>query len=345
MVISEKGTSLRVSSDDLRALAETIFKKRGVPKKDAVLVADILIEANLRGHDSHGVIRIPNWVKGLDCGALKSVCQPLVVRDKGATALINGDSGLGPVVAKKATGLVLQKAKNFGVGLVSVRKASHIGILQYYSQWLAENGVIGIVLTNTEPGVAPFGSRQQILGTNPLTISVPSAGTPYLVDMSTSVAARGKIVNALERGESIPEGWAIDEKGNPTTNPTDALKGALLPAGGPKGSALAIMIDFLAGGLAGGSVGTKVSGTMNTDQEITKGDMFLAIDPSSIGSKRRFIGCVEELASEIHHSQPLPGTEMVLMPGEFEQIQKKKNLECGIDITKRLLAEIQKLAE
>ena len=101
-----------------------------------------------------------------------------------------------------------------------MRKASHIGILQYYSQWLAENGVIGIVLTNTEPGVAPFGSRQQILGTNPLTISVPSAGTPYLVDMSTSVAARGKIVNALERGESIPDGWAIDEKGNPTTNPT-----------------------------------------------------------------------------------------------------------------------------
>ena len=108
-----------------------------MPKKDAVLVADILIEANLRVNDSHGVISIPNWIKGLDCGALKSACQPSVVRDKGATALIHGDNGLGPVVAKKATGLVLQKAKNFGVGLVSVRKASHIGILQYYSQWLS----------------------------------------------------------------------------------------------------------------------------------------------------------------------------------------------------------------
>ena len=345
MVISKNETSLHVSSGDLRALAETIFRKRGVPKKDAVLVADILIEANLRGHDSHGVIRIPNWIKGLDCGALKSVCQPSIVRDKGATALIHGDYGLGPVVAKKATDLVLQRAKNFGVGVVSVRKASHIGILQYYSQWLAEKGVIGIVVTNTEPGVAPFGSRQPILGTNPITISVPSAGTPYLVDMSTSVAARGKIVNALERGESIPEGWAIDKEGNPTTNPTDALEGALLPAGGPKGSALAIMIDFLAGGLAGGSVGKKVSGTMNTDQEITKGDMFLAIDPGSIGSKRRFVGCVEELASEIHHSQPLPGAETVLMPGEFERIQKKKNLKNGIAITRKLLAEIHKLAD
>ena len=345
MMISRNASSLQVSSDGLRALAETIFRKRGVPKKDAVLVADILIEANLRGHDSHGVIRIPNWIKGLDCGALKSVCQPSVVRDKGATALIHGDYGLGPVVAKKATDLVLQKAKNFGVGVVSVRKASHIGILQYYSQWLAEKGMIGIVVTNTEPGVAPFGSRQQILGTNPLTISVPSEGAPYLVDMSTSVAARGKIVSALERGESIPEGWAIDGEGNPTTNPTEALKGALLPAGGAKGSALAIMIDFLAGGLAGGSVGTKVSGTMNTDQEITKGDMFLAIDPGSIGSKRRFVGCVEELASEIHDSQPLPGIEMVLMPGEFERIQKKKNLKNGIDITEKLLTEIQKLAE
>jgi len=345
MVISKNENSLYVSSDRLRALAETIFRKRDVPRKDAVLVADILIEANLRGHHSHGVIRIPSWVKGLDCGALKSVCQPSVVRDKGATALIHGDYGLGPVVAQKATDLVLQKAKNFGIGLVSVSKASHIGILQYYSQWLADKGVIGIVLTNTEPGVAPFGSRQKILGTNPLTISVPSAGTPYLVDMSTSVAARGKIVNALERGESIPEGWAIDEDGNPTTNPTDALQGSLLPAGGPKGSALAVMIDLLAGGLAGGSVGTKVSGTMNTDQEITKGDMFLAIDPGAIGSKQSFVGCVEDLASEIHHSQPLPGVENVLMPGEFEQIQKKKNLKFGIDITKKLLAQIQNLAE
>ena len=133
MVILKKGTSLRVSSDNLRALAETIFQKRGVPKKDAVLVADILIEANLRGHDSHGVIRIPNWIKGLDCGALKPACQPSVVRDKGATALLHGDSGLGPVVAKKATDLVLQKAKNFGVGLVSVRKASHIGIFKAFT--------------------------------------------------------------------------------------------------------------------------------------------------------------------------------------------------------------------
>ncbi|MDA0656541.1 MAG: Ldh family oxidoreductase, partial [Proteobacteria bacterium] len=181
--------------ETLRALAEQVFEGRGVPKADATTVADILIEANLRGHDSHGVIRIPKWVVGLDCGALKAECKPIVIRDKGSTAMMHGDRGLGPVVARQATSLVLQKAKEFGIGLVSVRKASHVGILQYYSEWLAENGVIGIVMTNTESGVAPFGSRQPILGTNPLTIAVPSAGKPYLVDMSTSVVARGKIVN------------------------------------------------------------------------------------------------------------------------------------------------------
>ena len=116
MVISKKATSLRISSDDLRALAEIIFQKRGVPKKDAILVADILIEANLRGHDSHGVIRIPNWVKGLDCGALKSACQPSVVRDKGATALIHGDSGLGPVVAKKQQVSYFKRLKTLVLG-------------------------------------------------------------------------------------------------------------------------------------------------------------------------------------------------------------------------------------
>jgi L-2-hydroxycarboxylate dehydrogenase (NAD+) len=315
--------------ENLRSLAEQVFESRGVPKADAATVADILIEANLRGHDSHGVIRIPKWVVGLDCGALKAECNPIVIRDKGSTAMMHGDRGLGPVVARQATSLVLQKAKEFGIGLVSVRKASHVGILQYYSEWLAENGVIGIVMTNTESGVAPFGSRQPILGTNPLTIAVPSAGKPYLVDMSTSVVARGKIVNALERGESIPEGWAVDKDGKPTTDPAAALAGALLPAGGPKGSGLAIMIDLLTGALSGGSVGTKVGGTMNTDQEITKGDMFMAIDPGAVGSLERYVTCVEELAAEIHGSKPAPGVKNVLMPGEFERAAKKERFVGG----------------
>lgn len=345
MAKSENKSLRTVSADELRALAEAVFEARGVPAGDAALVADILIEANLRGHDSHGVIRIPKWALGLDSGALNAECAPVVIREKGATAMILGDRGLGPVVARQATDIVLQNAKEYGIGLVSVRKASHIGILQYYSQWLAENGVIGIVMTNTESGVAPFGSRQPILGTNPLTISVPSAGDPYLVDMSTSVVARGKIVNALERGESIPEGWAVDKNGSPTTDPAAALAGALLPSGGPKGSGLAIMIDLLTGALAGGSVGTGVGGTMNMDQEITKGDMFLAIDPGAVGPHARFVACVEELAAEIHGSKPAPGVKKVLMPGEFERAAKKDRLKNGIGVPKDLLAEIKKLAK
>lgn len=334
-----------LQADELRALAEQVFRSRGVPEGDAATVADILIEANLRGHDSHGVIRIPKWVVGLDSRTIKPECLPQIILDKGGTAMIHGDQGLGPVVARQATSLVLSKAKEFGIGLVSVRQASHIGILQYYSQWLAENGVIGIVMTNTEAGVAPFGSRQQILGTNPLTIAVPSGGVPYLVDMSTSVVARGKIVNALERGEDIPLGWAVDKDGQPTTDPQAALDGALLPAGGPKGSGLAIMIDLLTGALAGESVGTSVKGTMNTDQGITKGDMFMAIDPGAVGSLEHFVRCVEELAAEVHASQPVPGVQKVLMPGEFERAFKAERLENGIAVPDDLLAEIRKLAE
>ena len=333
-----------LTADELRDLAARVFLSRGVPEDDAATVSDILIEANLRGHDSHGVIRIPKWVVGLDSGALKPVCSPQVIHDKCGTAMIHGDHGLGPVVARQATSMVLGKAKEFGIGLVSVRKASHIGILQYYSQWLAENGVIGIVMTNTESGVAPFGSRQQILGTNPLTIAVPSGGEPYLVDMSTSVVARGKIVNALERGEDIPLGWAVDKDGNPTTDPQAALDGALLPAGGPKGSGLAIMVDLLTGALAGESVGTGVKGTMNTDQGITKGDMFMAIDPGAVGSLDRYVDSVNALAAEVHGSQPVPGVEKVLMPGEFERANKADRLKNGVAVPDDLLAEIRKLA-
>ncbi len=334
-----------LTADELRDLATRVFLSRGVPEDNAETVSDILIEANLRGHDSHGVIRIPRWVVGLDSGALKPVCSPEVIHDKGGTAMIHGDQGLGPVVARQATSMVLGKAKEFGIGLVCVRKASHIGILQYYSQWLAENGVIGIVMTNTESGVAPFGSRQQILGTNPLTIAVPSDGDPYLVDMSTSVVARGKIVNALERGEDIPLGWAVDEDGNPTTDPQAALNGALLPAGGPKGSGLAIMVDLLTGALAGEAVGTGVKGTMNTDQGITKGDMFLAIDPGAVGSMDRYVTSVEALASEIHDSQPVPGVDKVLMPGEFERANKAERIKNGIAVPHDLLAQIKTLVD
>tara|TARA_Y100001960_G_scaffold327064_1_gene412620 strand:- start:610 stop:1650 length:1041 start_codon:yes stop_codon:yes gene_type:complete len=333
-----------LTADELRDLASRVFLSRGVPKDDVAIVSDILIEANLRGHDSHGVIRIPKWVVGLDSGALKPVCIPEVINDQGATAMIHGDHGLGPVVAKQATSTVLDKAREFGIGLVSVRKASHIGILQYYSQWLAENGVIGIVMTNTESGVAPFGSRQKILGTNPLTIAVPSGGEPYLVDMSTSVVARGKIVNALERGENIPLGWAVDQDGNPTTDPQAALNGALLPSGGPKGSGLAIMVDLMTGALAGEAVGTSVKGTMNTDQGITKGDMFLAIDPNAVGSLESFVTSVQLLATEIHDSQPVPGVDRVLMPGEFERANKADRLKGGIAVPDDLLAEIRMLA-
>ena len=344
MPVSNAKPLTKVKAEALRALAEQVFLGRDVPQGDAELVADILIEANLRGHDSHGVIRIPKWVVGLDSGMVKSQCKPIIIREKGSTAMIHGDTGLGPVVARKATSVVLQKAKEYGIGLVSVRKASHIGILQYYSQWLAEKGVIGIVMTNTESGVAPFGSRQPILGTNPLTIAVPSGGTPYLLDMSTSVVARGKIVNALERNEEIPLGWAVDKAGNPTTDPAAALEGALLPAGGPKGSGLAIMIDLLTGALAGGSVGSGVGGTMNTDQEVTKGDIFLAIDPGAVGSLERYVSCVTELAAEIHDSDPAPGVKKVLMPGEFERAAKKDRLKNGISVPDDLLDDIKKLA-
>ena len=333
-----------VSNERLRALTEKIFQALGVRKTDAQFVTDVLVEANLRGHDSHGVVRVLKWAGGLKAGAINSRCQPHVVRETLGTALLDGDRGLGPVVAKVANDLTAKKAQEIGIGMVSVRRASHIGMLQYYPERLASKGFIGVVMSNTESGMAPFGGIDKILGTNPLSIAVPTRDGPMVLDMSTSQVARGKIVIAKNRGQRIPEGWAIDEHGRPTTDPDAALAGALLPAGGAKGSGLSIMIDLLTGALSGGDVATAVRGTFRMDQEATKGDLFLAIDPGAVGVREVFLDRVDALRSDIRNCRPALGVSRVYLPGESELECRNDRLRNGVPIEIELLRDLERLA-
>ncbi len=334
---------ITVTSEELLNLAQTIFVAKGVPELEADLVADALVEANLRGHDSHGVIRIPKWANGLEAGAISPIAKVETIRETDASALLDGGRALGPVVAIKASEMAILKARSVGIAIVVLRKASHIGMLGYYTEYMAKRGVIGLCMTNTESGMAPFGTSDKILGTNPLSIGVPTREFPMILDMSTSVVARGKIVVAMENGEKIPLGWALNKDGDPTTDPKEALDGVLLPLGGMKGSGLAIMVDILTGALAGQAVGKDVRGTFDMQHAGTKGDTFVAIDPSFFTDTQKFLDTVENLKKQIKGATKAKGVDRVLLPGEYEYLTRKKRCKEGIQIRRELFMTLKDL--
>jgi len=335
--------NITLQPEELLDLAQAIFVAKGVPEPEANLVADSLVEANLRGHDSHGVIRIPKWATGLEAGAINPVARIETVRQTDASALLDANQALGPVAGIKASEMAIAKAVSVGIGIIVIRKASHIGMLGYYTEYMAKQGIIGLCMTNTESGVAPFGSAEKILGTNPLSISVPARDHPMILDMSTSVVARGKIVVALESGEKIPLGWALNKDGDPTTDPREALEGVLLPLGGMKGSGLAIMVDVLTGALAGQAVGKDVRGTFDMQHAGTKGDMFVAIDPSAFIDPEEFLNTVESLKNQIKSAKKAKGINEILLPGEYEYLMRQKRYKEGIPINKELLNTLKGL--
>lgn len=332
-----------VSQDQVRALCMAAFTSQGVPDADAAVTVDALVEANLRGHDSHGVVRVPKWVDGLRHGAITAHCQPTIVRDSGPAVLLDGDAGLGPVVAARAYRLAVERSKVHGIAAVSVRNASHIGMLGYYADTMARLGVVGMIMTNTESGVAPFGSRDKILGTNPLALGCPTRTDPVVLDMSTSVVARGKVVLAEREGKSIPDTWAIDQDGRPTTDPAAALKGALLPIAGPKGSGLSFFVDVLTGGLSGMAVGRDVKGTLDMRSPGTKGDFFLALDPGFFGGHDLFVLAVESLLNQIRSATPADGHAHVFAPGDKGRQVREQRLKDGLSLDDALIEELRRI--
>lgn len=332
-----------ISSSELCEICTSILTKAQVPPSDAGLVADVLVEANLRGHDSHGVIRLPLWVEGLRNSTVKAQPKIKKTNEQGAAIAIDGDYGLGPVVATRGREFVESLAEQFGIGIVSIRKASHLGMLSYYAETTAANGFICIITTNTEPAMAPFGGRERILGTNPICIAAPSRRFPIVLDMSSSVVARGKLLVAKSRGSSILESWALDKTGKPTTDPAAALEGALRPIADHKGAGLAIMIDLLSGALAGAAVTTGVRGTYRLTSPCTKGDCIIAIDPGRLGGTDRFLDLVEKTRDDVVQSTPAPGVDQVLMPGDAEREIRRQKSNDGIPLAEEVVQELERL--
>jgi len=329
-----------VTAQQLRETAVKILRSKGASENDAALVADHLVEANLRGRDSHGISRLLGIMKGIEKKTINPRTKVSVIRETPAMALLDGKHSIGQIVAMKAMTLAIEKAHNTGIGLVSVRNASHIGFLGYYTQWAAKQGTIGIAFTNTEPAMSPTGGAEPILGTNPICIGIPTKGDPILVDLATSVVARGKILEFQRKGQKIPKGWAINKDGADTEDPAAALEGSLLPIAGAKGYCLAFAIDVLTGALAGASVGADVKGTVHTEDICTKGDLFIAIDPHVFTSSRDFLSRVERLQKQVKSCKKAPGVTQIHLPGDPELITRSTRIKEGIPLDEKLWQQL-----
>ena len=331
--------TIEIDRSRAKATARAAFEQYGISRQDADVTADMLVTAQARGKQSHGLIRLPRYVRGIEHGNVDPDGNIGIVRDAGAAATIDGGARLGPAVAVEALGEATARADQDGVGLVGVHNSTHLGALGYYTDRVRRDGYICLAMTSTEPAMPPYGGVEPVLGTNPLALGLPT-DPPFNLDMSTAAIARGSLEEAAERGEQIPEGVALDEDGEPTTDPKAALEGTILPFGGPKGSGLAIAIEVLAGGLVGAAMGEDVTGTYHTEDPCTKGDLFLVVDPTAVGGEGT-TARIETFLEQLTQRQSAADSE-IRLPGASSL--RNERIET-IHVDEELWTEVLALAE
>jgi LDH2 family malate/lactate/ureidoglycolate dehydrogenase len=337
------GTAL-TSADDLRDFAARILVAASTPAATAARVADALVESNLVGHDSHGVLRLPQYVKAIQAGTLNPAGELKIVREGLATALIDCGRNFGQLAAERGMALAIEKAARCGTGTVVLQHCDHIGRLGEYVVTAARQGYIGQVICNgSDPGgiVAPYGGMGRALGANPIAWSIPNGGEfPIFMDFATSVVAQGKLVVAADRGEEIPEGWLLDKHGHPSRRPQDQFDGGvILPFGGHKGYALGVMIEAIGGGLSG--VGFAITPGYRWDQ----GTLLTAIDVNAFQPLAEFEREVVELARRLKETPLAAGFDEILMPGEVEWRYRAQRVRDGIPIPQNTWDRLVQLAD
>ncbi|MDQ2065876.1 Ldh family oxidoreductase [Xinfangfangia sp. CPCC 101601] len=323
------------------------FTTLGVPQADAAKVAGLMVEADLLGYDTHGLFRLRQYVNRLKGGGCNPSATPRVLRETAATALIDGDNGLGHLGMAMACDLAMAKARLAGIGWVGLRGNNHAGPAALYVRPQAESGMIGIcAAVGSANHVAPWGGTDLLLGTNPLAIATPGDKDAFVLDMATTVAAVGKIKTLAQRGEPMPEGWMVGRDGQPLTDPNRRDEGFLLPIGGPKGYGLATAIGLLAGVLNGAAFGSDVVDfTTDTATPTNTGQFVAAIDIAAFGELGDFIAAATRSFAELRASTPLPGHEPPRIPGEGRSALRAKHLTEGIPLHQALQAELDRIAD
>lgn len=318
--------TIYVKPEKIEKFVVDLFGKYGVAPEDATCVAKNLIDADLRGIPTHGLTRIPLYTEKIKKDICDPKAKPEIVREFGATAIIDAKNGLGQIASTYAMNLAIEKAKKFGIGFTGVRNGCHYGTAGYYALMAEREGMIGVSTTNSGVFVAPYGGVEKRLGTNPVAVAIPAEKhLPVLLDMATSRVARGKLLVNMKKGVPVPEDWALDIDGNVTTDAKKAFEGILLPLS-YKGYGMAVVIDMLSGVLMGSGFGNVVD-TPNDFPQV--GSNFMAINTEVFCDLEYFKKNVDSLIDEIKDVRKAPDTERVYMPGEIEFDAEKENLSNG----------------
>ena len=327
-------------TENLRHAMEQVLLRLGAREKDAETVSDALLRAELRGFGSHGILRFQKLISSIEHGFQKTNTAVTIEKETNNSARLNGNSGLGIVIAKTAMELAIEKAKSSTIAAIGVHNTNHFGMTGYYTEIAAKEDMIGIAMCNTNPAVIPFGGKIPTLGTNPISVAIPTHNKkhPVILDMATTNVAKGKIMKASKEKTTIPENWALDRDRNTTTDPNAMF--SLVSLGGKdfgyKGYGLAFIIDILSGPLVNAQSGKDVTGT-STPGKCTKGDFFIAINISGFTDINTFKSSVEQLIKDVKEQGSM-------FPGEKEQIKEEQNKE-DIEIQDHIYNEFKNVCK
>jgi len=335
----------RVDADRLIDFAAAVYAGAGMPGADARLVADTLVQADLWGHQSHGVLRLGWYLDRVRNKVMNPVTKPEFAVDAGAVAVIDGHDGVGHVLTALATREAVKRARAHGIGVVGVRMSNHFGTCMYYTLMGAREGCVMLLTTNGGPAMAPWGGRQKIIGTNPWSVAAPAGSrAPFVVDMAATGVARGKIYLARNKGLPIPLGWAINNAGEPTTDPQEAIDGIILPMAEHKGYAIAAMVDMLSGVLTGSGFLSNVHSPYKTAEKSNCGHLMIAMNIAAFQPLAQFNARMEQFIAEIKAVPTAKGYDEVFYPGEIEANNDARNRKNGILFPDDTLADLRRIA-
>lgn len=335
----------RYPASDVRQLVARIAQAVGVPPADAAILADALVDADLHGISTHGVSRLNIYVRRIERGLIDPAAELRIEQRRPAGLAVDACNGLGQAQAVKTLDRLIPLARQHGVASATIRRSQHFGALSYYCNRAAAQDLVLWAMTNCEPAMSPEGACEAMFGTNPLAVSFPTGkGFPVRIDMATSLVARGNIIAAHKAGRRIPEGWALDPEGRPTTDAAAALAGTVLALAGHKGSALAMMVELFCGVLSGAAVGSEV-GSMYKDLDRPQdvGHFFCLWDIAAFMDVAALKRRIDALIDRIKACRKRAGVEEILVPGEIEHRKAQENLRCGIPISAETVEELRTL--
>lgn len=340
-----------VMADPLRDFCRAVFRKAGAIPEHADILADTLVEANLRGVDTHGVMRLQIYATRIEKKLLNTDPNAIkILSETSTTCLMDGADSAGQILGVMAMEKAVALARASGVGIVAVRNSNNFGAAAYYAMLALPHHMIGVVIGEAGPNLAPYGAAEAALGSNPLAIAVPAGEFPPVVlDMAMSVAAGGKIRKAAKEGKPIPEGWIINSEGIPSTDPNDYVdpsrKGCLVPFAGHKGSGLAVMISLLAGAMSGPTFGINVGPAFSLEKAAHAGQLYIAIRIDNFCDRAQYKSRVDQEIRSLKNTRRAQGVEEIFVPGEIEANTRAKRLKGGIPLGPAIMEELKVLAQ